>query len=126
MTKTVWGAYSSDSRASLEQTLPAVMVGIDQHVGPRSRSEARSVTKVITAMVMVSVGKADLRPVAPPVASCHKNVLEVFLFFSFRNVGKVNQTLVKNNLKQNSLTIIACYNLMFISTQADMNILRRL
>lgn len=84
MTKTVWGAYSSDSRASLEQTLPAVMVGIDQHVGPRSRSEARSVTKVITAMVMVSVGKADLRPVAPPVASCHKNVLEVIFGFFFK------------------------------------------
>lgn len=54
------------------------MVGIDQDVGPRSRSEARSVIEVITAMVMVSVGKADLRPVAPPVALWHLNVLEVF------------------------------------------------
>lgn len=47
------------------------MVGIDQDVGPKSRSEARSVIEVITAMVMVSVGKADLRPVAPPVALRH-------------------------------------------------------
>ena len=63
----------------LKQTLPAVMVGIDQDVGPRSRSEARSVIEVITAMVMVSVGKADLRPVALPVDLCHENVLEVFI-----------------------------------------------
>lgn len=70
MTETVWGAYNSDNRAGLEQTLPAVMVGIDQDVGPRSRSEAGSVTKVITAIVMVSVGKADLRPVALSVALC--------------------------------------------------------
>ncbi len=71
MTKTVGGAYSSDRWAGLKQTLPAVMVGIDQDVGPKSRSEARSVIEVITAMVMVSVEKADLRPVAPPVALCH-------------------------------------------------------
>lgn len=64
------GAYSSDRRAGLKQTLPAVMVGIDQDVGPRSRSEARSVIEVITATVMVSVGKADLRPV-DLVALCH-------------------------------------------------------
>lgn len=51
--------------------MPAVMVGIDREVGPRSRSEARSVIEVITAMVIVSVGKADLRPVALPVALCH-------------------------------------------------------
>ena len=54
------------------------MVGIDQDSGPRSKSEARSVIEVIMAMVMVSVGKADLRPVSLPVVSCHKNVLEVF------------------------------------------------
>lgn len=70
MTKTVGAAYSSDRRAGLKQTLPEVMVGIDQDVGPRSISEARSVIEVITAMVMLSVGKADLRPVALLVASC--------------------------------------------------------
>jgi len=51
------------------------MVGIDQHVAPRSRSEARSVIEVITTAV--SVRKADLRPVALPVALCPENVLEV-------------------------------------------------
>lgn len=40
------------------------MVGIDQDVSPRSQSEARSIIVVITAMVVVSVGKSDLRPVA--------------------------------------------------------------
>lgn len=45
------------------------MAGIDQGGGPRSTSEARSVIEVITAMVMVSVGKGDLRPVALLVAS---------------------------------------------------------
>lgn len=45
------------------------MVGIDQLVGPRSGSEARSVIEVITAMVTVSVEKTDLRPVPMPLAS---------------------------------------------------------
>ena len=49
--------------------MPAVMVGIDQDGGPRSRSEAGSVIEVITDMVMVSVVKHDLRPVALPGAS---------------------------------------------------------
>lgn len=71
MTKTIGGAYSSDRRAGLKQTVPAVMVGIDQDVGPRSGSEARSVIEVITAMVTVSVEKTDLRPVPMPVASCN-------------------------------------------------------
>lgn len=53
------------------------MVGIDQDVGPMSRSGAGSVIEVIMAMVMISVGNADLRPVALPLASCHQNVLEV-------------------------------------------------
>lgn len=78
MTKTVGGAYSSDRRAGLKQTLPADMVGIDHNGGPRSGSEARSVIVVIMAMVMVSVGKADLRPVVLPVALCHQNVLGSF------------------------------------------------
>lgn len=49
----------------MKQPLPAVMVGIDQDVGPRSRYEARDVSEVIRAMVTVYVGKADFRPVAP-------------------------------------------------------------
>lgn len=71
MTKTIGGAYRPDRKAGLKQTLPADIVGIDHDGGPRSRSEARSVIEVIMAMVMVSVGKADLRPVVLPVALCH-------------------------------------------------------
>lgn len=69
------------------------MVGIDQDVGPRSRSEARSVIEVITAMVMVSVGKADLRPLALPGASCHWNVLEVFFHIKSGQVDKMTNIL---------------------------------
>lgn len=60
MTKTVGGGYSSDRRAGLKQTVPAVMIGIDQDVGPMSGSEARPVFEVITAMAIVSVEKTDL------------------------------------------------------------------
>lgn len=63
------------------------MVGIDRDGGPRSRSEAWSIIEVITAMVIVSVGKADLRPVALLEAWGHESVLENFV--TLRNGGNV-------------------------------------
>lgn len=49
---------------------PAAMVGTDEDVGPKSTSETWFVIEVIMAMVMISVGKADLRPVALLTVSC--------------------------------------------------------
>lgn len=58
--------------------MPAVIVGIDRDFGPTSRAEARSVIEVITAIVVVSVGKADLRPVDLSVSPRYQNILEIF------------------------------------------------
>lgn len=58
--------------------MPAVIVGIDWDVGPGRRSEARSVIEVIMAIVVASVGKADLRPVDLSVSPRYQNILEFF------------------------------------------------
>lgn len=62
--------------------MPAVIVGIDRDVGPRSRSEARSVIEVIMAIVVVSAGKADLRPVDLSVSPRYLNITKFLFFFS--------------------------------------------
>lgn len=77
MTKTVVeGRLGQEGRFLAD--FASSIAGIDWDVGPRRRSEARSVIEVIMAIVVASVPKTDLRPVDLSVSTRYQNILEKF------------------------------------------------